>query len=170
MEWQICGTPETRISILSKSTFSLIITPDNEELVSTALLVTRLAESLYSGAIPVILGTQLQLPFHDFIDWTKAAILWPKPRITELPYLLSTYPHADIFALRSQGLFLYNNYFRSTKSVLDTMLALVRTRLHIPPVTIDFKNRFVRISFIVYSVHFYWLTCFEQYYIAASKL
>lgn len=140
MEWQICGTPETRISILSKSTFSLIITPDNEEFVSTTLLVTRLAESLYSGAIPVILGTQLRLPFHDFIDWTRAAVIWPKPRITELPYLLSTYPHADIFALRSQGQFLYDQYFRSTKSVLDAMLALVRTRLNIPPEAIDFRS------------------------------
>ncbi|XP_039253764.2 exostosin-like 3 [Styela clava] len=136
-EWALCGTTESRTQVLSQSTFSLIVAPENYNIISTALLATRLAESLHSGAVPIILGNQLKLPFHEHIDWKKASIMWPKARITELGFLLSSYPHSDILAMRRQGQFIYDTYFSSAKSVLDSMLATVRTRLNIPPLSIQ---------------------------------
>jgi len=54
-------------------------------------------------------------------------------RITELTFLLSSFPHADILSMRRHGRFLYNAYFSSPRAVLDSMLAAVRSRLLIPP-------------------------------------
>lgn len=64
--------------VLSQSTFSLIIAPESYDLIFSPVLATRLAESLHSGAVPVVLGNQAVLPFSEHIDWTKAAIILPK--------------------------------------------------------------------------------------------
>lgn len=77
-EWALCGTESSRTSVLRESTFSLIIAPSDDDLVSTTTIQTRIYESLRSGAIPIILGDHLQLPFAETIDWRRVAILLPK--------------------------------------------------------------------------------------------
>lgn len=139
-EWALCGTVKSRLLVLSQSTFSLIVAPENYNLISTSLLATRLAESLHSGAVPIILGNQVKLPFHEHIDWSKAAIIWPKARITELGFLLQSYPHSDILTMRRRGQFIYDTYFASAKSILDSLLATLRTRLNIPPLSVQVEQ------------------------------
>ncbi|XP_077990253.1 exostosin-like 3 [Glandiceps talaboti] len=135
MDWALCGSEIERAKILKESTFSLLIAPD-ESTVSTPLLYTRLFEALKYGAIPVVLGEQVQLPFYETLDWRTSAIILPKPRVTELYFYLQTNPHNDIIDLRKQGRFFYESYFSSTKSILDSVLATIRTRLNIPAVVI----------------------------------
>ncbi|XP_070534732.1 exostosin-like 3 [Ptychodera flava] len=134
-EWALCGNEIERSTVLRESTFSLLIASDDTSVTSLPLFM-RLFEALKYGAIPVILGEQIQLPFYETLDWRTAVITLPKPRVTELYFYLQTISHSDILDLRKQGRFFYENYFSSTKSVLDTILATIRTRLNIPAVTI----------------------------------
>lgn len=78
-EWQLCNDVISRSSMLSQSTFSLMILPSNRSIVSTSHILARLLESLMTGAVPVILGgDRVQLPLQEFIDWKKAVLLVPK--------------------------------------------------------------------------------------------
>ena len=72
-EWSLCGTNEDRMDLLKQSTFSLILAPSNNSIISTIVNQIRIFESLKSGAIPFILGGDCaRLPFDDVIDWSKA--------------------------------------------------------------------------------------------------
>ncbi|XP_071804168.1 exostosin-like 3 [Asterias amurensis] len=129
-EWWICRTKE-RLSILKQSTFVLIIAPD-DHIVSSTMIQKRLFEALKHGAIPVILGEHVHLPFSEFIMWNKAAIILPKARASELHFYLKTIQDNDILLFRRQGWFIWTTYLSSTSAVINTILATLRTRLSIP--------------------------------------
>ncbi|GAB6018668.1 hypothetical protein CHUAL_000344 [Chamberlinius hualienensis] len=131
-EWAVCNTATAREDILKASTFSLILSPANWSQISTTTLQVRLYESLKCGAVPVFLGDSVRLPFDEFIDWRKAAIVLPKARVTELHFLLRSFTDADILAMRHQCRMLWERYFCNTPSVVDTVVATVRFRLGIP--------------------------------------
>ncbi|XP_052236593.1 exostosin-like 3 [Dreissena polymorpha] len=131
-EWLLCGNENDRANILKQSTFSLIIAPANYTIISTTVFQARLYESLKSGAIPVILGDYAELPFSELLDWSKAVIILPKQRVTELYYLLRTLSNVDMMEFKRNGRRFWETYFGTSKSVVTTMLAVVRTRLNIP--------------------------------------
>ncbi|XP_076456777.1 exostosin-like 3 [Babylonia areolata] len=131
-EWGLCGEPEQRKTILMQSTFTLLIFPLNDSLTSTNVFQTRLYEALKYGAIPVILGLHRRLPFDEILDWDKAVLTLPLPRVTEIPFFLRTFSDNDITQLRHHGRFLWESYFGSTQRILDTTLAVLRARLQIP--------------------------------------
>lgn len=131
LEWMLCGSHESRVAILKKSTFTIIPGPV-DSMGSWDAAQIRLIEALQSGAIPVILSTAVSLPFSDMIDWHLAAIILPSPRITELNTLLHTVTVNDLLKLRQQGQFLWENYFSKPQATLDAILAAVRTRLSLP--------------------------------------
>lgn len=160
-EWLLCKTEADRASILKKSTFTLIPCTIDEKLVSTPVFLVRLFESLKYGAIPVILGVDhVEMPFDEVrmngvcgkllfirayqfdaiciqvIDWRKAAIMIPLARISELHWLLRSIPDNDLLLIRRQGRILYDKYFATGQSVMDTILGVVRNRLLIPPLPI----------------------------------
>ncbi|XP_064597614.1 exostosin-3-like isoform X1 [Liolophura sinensis] len=135
-EWSLCGTDQSRQNFLQDSTFTLILTPTNTSLVSTVITQIRLYEALRYGAVPVILGDHLELPFSEAIDWRRASIILPKARLTELHFFVRTYTDTEIYTLRHQGRFLWETYFGSTERLVETLLAVVRTRLQIPPVPV----------------------------------
>ena len=129
-EWWICRTNE-RLSILKHSTYVLIVAPD-DHIVSSTMIQKRLFEALKHGAIPIILGEHVHLPFSEFITWNKAAIILPKARASELHFYLKTIQDSDILLLRRQGWFIWTTYLSSTNAVINTILATLRTRLLIP--------------------------------------
>jgi len=160
-EWLLCKSEADRASILKKSTFTLIPCTIDEKSVSTPVILVRLFESLKYGVIPVILGVdQVEMPFDEVrtkrvrgklffirayqfdairiqvIDWRKAAIMIPVARISELHWLLRSVPDNDLLSMRRQGRILYDKYFATGQSVMDTILGVVRNRLLIPPVPI----------------------------------
>uniref|UniRef100_H2ZHK5 Exostosin-like 3 n=1 Tax=Ciona savignyi TaxID=51511 RepID=H2ZHK5_CIOSA len=136
-EWSLCGSEGDRLAVLSRSTFALILPAEDRNLLFTPLFSTRLIEALQSGAIPVLLGTHTRLPFSEFISWEKAAIILPQARVTELPFLLSNIPHAEIISMRRQGRFLYDTYLSTPPQVVESTLALLRTRLQIPALPVE---------------------------------
>ncbi|NXD43910.1 EXTL3 protein, partial [Copsychus sechellarum] len=131
-EWALCGERDDRLELLKLSTFALIITPGDTRLVISAGCAMRLFEALEVGAIPVVLGEQVQLPYNDVIRWNEAALIIPKPRITEVHFLLRSISDNDLLAMRRQGRFLWETYFSTSDSVFSTVLAVIRTRIQIP--------------------------------------
>ncbi|CAG4922944.1 unnamed protein product [Colias eurytheme] len=132
-DWALCGTDRSRRAILRDSTFVLILAPADQNYASTALLQARLYEALRSGAIPVILGgDRIRLPYDEVLDWRRATLALPKARVTELHFLLRALSDADLLAFRRQGRVLWERYLSSLQASIDTLLAVIRTRLNIP--------------------------------------
>lgn len=132
-DWYLCGTDNSRKTILRESTFALILVPDRIMVTST-LLQARIYESLRAGAIPVILGgDQIELPFSDMIEWRRAVMLLPKARVTELHFLLRSVPDSDLLFMRRQGRMIWERYLGSVQATIDTIIANLRDRLGIPP-------------------------------------
>lgn len=131
-EWALCGEREDRLEVLKASTFALVISPGDGQLVASAGCGMRLFEALEVGAIPVVLGDHSRLPYHQFIRWTEAAIIVPKPRVTELHFLLRSLSDSDTLAMRRQGRFLWETYFSTSENVLNTILASFRTSIQVP--------------------------------------
>lgn len=131
-EWSMCSTEMQRKETLTQSTFSLIIAPSNISYVSSTIFQLRLYESLKYGAIPVILGEHVQLPYSEVLEWKEAVIILPKARSAEFYFLLRTYTDNNIAAMRLKGRFLFENYFSSTLKIVNSLLAILRTRLSIP--------------------------------------
>lgn len=137
-DWSLCGTDSSRRNILRESTYVLIFAPGNQEYVTTTLLQARLFEALRSGSIPVILGgDQVLLPYSEVVDWKKCAIFLPKARVTELHFFLRAIPDADLLSLRRQGRMVWEKYLSSVQTTVDTVIAIVRNRLNIPPKAIE---------------------------------
>ena len=132
-EWGLCGNPEQRKVRLSQSTFALLITPLDDSLALTVSFQTRLHETLKEGAVPVILGDAHGcLPFGEILRWEEAALTLPLPRLKELLMYLRAFGNNDILQLRQHGRFLWEKYFSSARNIVDTTLALLRTRLRLP--------------------------------------
>ncbi|KAJ8917071.1 hypothetical protein NQ315_012990 [Exocentrus adspersus] len=90
------------------------------------------------GAIPVILGgDQIKLAYDEVIQWKRVAIFLTKTRVTELHFLLRAIPDEDILLYRRQGRIIWERYLASVQSTLDTIVALLRERLGIPPLPAD---------------------------------
>ena len=136
-EWSLCGSEFKRHDLLAQSTFSLIIAPTNYSMISTVLTQIRVFEALKYGAIPIILGEYVKLPFHEFIDWHKAVLWLPKTRVTEFHFLIRTYGDSDILSMRHHCRIYWEKYFATSKSIIDMILATIRTRLKIPPLPVN---------------------------------
>lgn len=137
-DWSLCGTDSSRRAVLKDSTFVLIFAPSDPNLISTTLLQARVYEALRSGVIPVILGgDQIKLSYDEVIQWKRVCIFLPRARITELHFLLRTIPDVDILLMRRQGRLVWERYLASVQSTLDTIVAVIRDRLNIPPLPAD---------------------------------
>lgn len=135
-EWALCEEREDRMEVLKVSTFALVIAPGDGHLVASAGCGMRLFEAMEVGTIPVVLGDHVSLPYHHFIRWSEAAIIVPKPRVTELHFLLRSLSDNDMLAMRRQGRFLWETYFSTSESVLNTLLASIRTSIQVPAAAI----------------------------------
>ncbi|XP_071494929.1 exostosin-like 3 [Diadema antillarum] len=130
-DWKLCSNKLERLKLLKQSTYALLLSP-GDHVVSSTTFYTRLFEALQTGAIPIIVGEHMQLPFSEFISWKEAAIVLPRSRVTELYFYLKTIQDNDILKLRRQGWFLWTTYLSNTDSVINGILATLRTRLGIP--------------------------------------
>jgi len=65
-DWCLCGDETKRKVFISQSTFTLISAPIDIDMMSTAMMQTRIFESLKFGAIPVFLEhDRIGLPFDE---------------------------------------------------------------------------------------------------------
>ena len=85
-ERTLCGSEDSRLARLRKATFCLILPAPVSADTVTSAVQTRLRECLVAGSVPVILSAEVRLPFSEVIDWTEAAIILPRQRVTELHF------------------------------------------------------------------------------------
>ena len=126
-EWSLCGDASYRYQMCKKARFALI--PTGEMGPAT---YTRLLEALQCGAIPVFLGSGL-LPFSEVIKWEKAALFLSHEMVPYVKYRLKIMNKKELNRYRLQGLFLYKTYFSSQLRIVESVVALIRHRLHHPP-------------------------------------
>lgn len=137
-DWALCGTDSSRRAVLKESTFALIFAPGTPDFISTTLLQARIYEALRSGAIPVVLGgDQIRLAYDEVIQWRRVCLFLPRARVTELHFLLRSIPDSDLLLMRRQGRLVWERYLASVQSTLDTIVAVLRDRLNIPPLPIE---------------------------------
>ncbi|XP_057374862.2 exostosin-3-like [Daphnia carinata] len=130
----LCGTIQTRSAVLQQSTFVLIPLPPTD-LTSLAVQL-RLYEALKYGSIPIMVGNhnaKFLLPYEDVIDWNRALIKLPTSRLPELHFYARAVTDRDILAMRRQGRVLWEKYFGSIQSIVDSVIAVFRHRIGIPP-------------------------------------
>lgn len=66
IDWCLCGDETKRKIFITQSTFTLIPAPLDINTISTAIMQTRIFESLKFGAIPVFLEyDRIGLPFDE---------------------------------------------------------------------------------------------------------
>ena len=54
-----------RLRRLTQSTFCLVLPPSQQNVMSSPMIQTRIQECLISASIPVILSTEIILPFSE---------------------------------------------------------------------------------------------------------
>ena len=130
----LCGTTQTRSAVLQQSTFVMIPLPPTD-LTSLAVQL-RLYEALKYGSIPIMVGNhnaKFLLPYEDVIDWNRALIKLPTSRLPELHFYARAVTDRDILTMRRQGRILWEKYFGSIQSIVDSVVAVFRQRIGIPP-------------------------------------
>jgi len=137
-DWSLCGDTQSRKKRLLKATFCLILQPSNRTVLSSPVIQTRLLECLEAGSIPVVLSRDIILPLEEVVDWSKAAIILPVQRVTELHYLLRTLPHTDVFNMKRQGRLILETYLSTDGTMVQAMMGVLRHRLSIP--ALPFKD------------------------------
>lgn len=135
LEMSLCGSTQTRTAVLQQSTFVLIPLPMGNDLTST-IVQLRLYEALKSGAVPIVVGDhnrRFLFPYEDVIDWNRAVIRLPTSRLPELHFYIRAVMDRDILAMRRQGRILWEKYFGSIQSIVDSVVAVYRQRIGVPP-------------------------------------
>lgn len=138
VEVGLCGSFQKRGQLLQKSNFALILSSSK-----TSDLLKRLSEALESGTIPVFIclpdcqNLHKLLPYSQVLDWTRASLFLPVSRITELQFLLRSFPDSDLFSMKRQGRLLWQNYLGSGPAAMSSILNLVRTRAGLPPAPVQ---------------------------------
>ncbi|KAI6649457.1 Exostosin-3 [Oopsacas minuta] len=132
--WSICGDQQTRLNSNRDSMFSIIPVDTDSEGIHAQLV--RLIEALYTGAVPVVCGDEISLPYSEVIDWSKAVLHVPRNRLHEIHYLIRQVSDDQVFSYKKQGRFIWINYFSSAYHTLLTCVTLLFSRLSLPPPSI----------------------------------
>jgi len=131
-EMSVCGSVHTRAAVLKQSTFVLVFLTD----LTTIDIQLRLYEALKMGSVPIVLGDHNQkflFPYEDVIDWNRALIPLALSRLPELHFISRSVTDRDILAFRRQGRILWEKYFGSIQSIVDSVIAVYRQRIGVPP-------------------------------------
>ena len=108
--------------ILSDSTFCIILDTEFDS-------GQTISESLHNGCIPVILSGSTVLPFSEVIDWKRFSIRFHEDDIKSLYDTLSNVSQNRINEMRQQIDFVYNKYFATWKTIINTTLAILNDRI-----------------------------------------
>lgn len=63
----------------------------------------------------------------------KFVVSVSESRVSELHFLLRSIPDSDLLAMRRQGRLVWEKYFATLQAVVDTLIAVLRDRLGLPP-------------------------------------
>lgn len=128
-KWCLCSDDKV-VGVEEESTFIII---PNSRLTPQHQFSQRINTALMYSAIPVILGNHYELPMAEVIPWSKAVVLLPAQRVTELVYIVRNILEPDAMEYKKQGRLIFNNHLSSIPKAAETLLSLLRTRIDIPP-------------------------------------
>ena len=120
----------------SISTFSLIFPTEND---NNRNFQEELFGMLKAGSIPVIFGlwaTKL-LPFNEVLDWSKMALVFPIARIPEIHHILKSFSEHDVLLFKKNGRAVFEKYLSTAEKIVETTLAVLRTRIGQSPVPFE---------------------------------
>ena len=139
-ELGLCGSTGTRAALLKQSTFVLIFLTSSNSDLTTIDIQLRLYEALKMGAVPIVVGNhnlKFVFPYEDVVDWHRALVPLAESRLPELHFLARAVTDRDILAFRRQGRILWEKYFGSIQSIVDSIIAVYRQRIGVPPPPIN---------------------------------
>ncbi|CAH1772369.1 unnamed protein product [Owenia fusiformis] len=108
--------------LLHNSTFCLV--PRGRRLGSF-----RFLEALQAGCVPVLLSNGWELPFSEIINWNKAVVWGDERLLFQIPSIVRSMSHQDILSLQQQTQLLWDSYFASIDSIVDTTLEILKDRV-----------------------------------------
>nr|XP_022907992.1 exostosin-2 isoform X1 [Onthophagus taurus] len=109
--------------ILQKSKFCLVFR--GERMGQLVLL-----EAMAAGCVPVIVEDGVVMPFHNVIDWKRAAVFIMEEHIRGLMDVLANISEERRLRMRKQVLFLYRSYFKGIKEIVGTVLNVIQDRVY----------------------------------------
>ena len=86
----------------------------------------RLAESIFFGAIPVIVDDQIVLPFCSVLDWRRFSVRIKASEIPRLPAILRAIPQEQVHAMQRRLAEVKHKYFLFP---FNTAFSLMRLRV-----------------------------------------
>ncbi|KAK0166479.1 hypothetical protein PV328_004899 [Microctonus aethiopoides] len=108
--------------ILRSSTFCLVIR-------GARLGASVLMEALAARCIPVIISDSAIMPFHNVIDWKRAAIFIREVDILTTYSTLKSISSKRIEELSQHGTWLWNKYFKSIEKITKTTFEILTDRV-----------------------------------------
>lgn len=108
--------------LLNNSTFCLI--PRGRRLGTY-----RFLEALKVGCIPVLASDGWILPFSEIIDWKKALVWTKENELMQVTSILREIPIEKVIEMRKLCLNLYEKYFSSLKTIIDTTINILERRI-----------------------------------------
>ncbi|CDS40351.1 exostosin 2 [Echinococcus multilocularis] len=116
----------TKISIPSKTALmsSLFCLVDQTQPPNTLLF-----DVMQAGCIPILLVSDVVLPFSEKLDWTKCSLSIPKTQLGNLIDVISTYSEYEIAHLQHHVDFFYSKYMSSLTAIVTTTLDIINSRV-----------------------------------------
>lgn len=89
-----------------------------------------LLEAMAANCIPVIVMDGVVMPFNNVIDWKRAAVFIMEDYLNTLMSILKRISEDRIVDMQQQIKFLYDRYFSSMKSIVETTFDIVQDRVY----------------------------------------
>ncbi|XP_071445244.1 exostosin-2 [Hetaerina americana] len=108
--------------VLQSSTFCLVVR-------GARLGQPALVEATAAGCIPVVAADSYLMPFHDVIDWNRAALFVPESALSETVDRVSWVSEERAWELAAQVRWLHSQYMATAEAVALTTLDIITDRI-----------------------------------------
>lgn len=127
---------EDQHRILVRSIFTIIQVPPDAE--ASLTFQHLLLKALYSGAIPVLIGTsrkkETYLPLQEYVSWDKIVIWFPTSNIKDISSLIAKLSEADIYQMKRAARYAIEIQLSKKSSILACILETIIKRLRLPAI------------------------------------
>lgn len=89
----------------------------------------RFLESLQASCIPVSMSNGYVLPFHEVLEWDRAALTIDERQLLQVPHVVRSVGRSRVLAMRQHTQFLWETYFSSLEKIITSTLEIIRNRL-----------------------------------------
>ncbi|KAL5111570.1 Exostosin-2 [Taenia crassiceps] len=109
------------LTVLESSLFCLVdqMQPPN----------TLLFDVMQAGCIPILLDSDVVLPFSEKLDWARCSLSIPQSQLENLVDVISTYSNDEIGHLQRHVNFFYSKYMSSLTAIVTTTLDIINSRV-----------------------------------------